>query len=69
MNLINPHNIGLKELCIPGFNFVYIVCEIFSAGFNLIHFLAVCAWMILYFFVILKITEKLLSKESVIFRI
>ena len=69
LNLISSQNISFKEICVPGFNFVCIVCEIFSASFNLIHFLAVCAWMILYFFVILKITEKLLSKESVIFRI
>ena len=69
LNLINAQNISFKELCIPGFNVVCVVCEIFSTSFNLIHFLAVCAWMILYFFVILKITEKLLSKESVLFRI
>lgn len=69
LNFINVQNISFKELCIPGFNVVCVVCEIFSMNFNLIHFLAVCAWMILYFFVILKITEKLLSKESVIFRI
>lgn len=69
LNLISSQNISFKELCVPGFNLVCVVCEIFSASFNLIHFLAVCAWMILYFFVILKITEKFLSKESVIFRI
>lgn len=69
LNLISLQNIGLKELCIPIFNVVCVVCEIFGAGFNLVHFLIVCVWMIFYFFVILKIIEKLLSKESVIFRI
>lgn len=69
LNLINVQNISFKKLCIPGLNFVCIVCEIFSASFNFIHFLVVCAWAILYFFITLKITEKLLSKESVIFRI
>lgn len=69
LNLINVQNISFKKLCIPGFNFVCIVCEIFSASFSFIHFLVVCAWAILYFFITLKITEKLLSKESVIFRI
>ena len=69
LNLINAQNISFKELCVPGFNVVCIICEIFSMSFNFIHFLAVCAWMILYFLAILKITEKLLSKESVIFRI
>lgn len=69
LNLINAQNISFKGLCVPGFNVVCIICEIFSMSFNFIHFLAVCAWMILYFLAILKITEKLLSKESVIFRI
>lgn len=66
---LDASKIGIIDLCIPVFNVICIIKEIFAGVINVAHIAIVLAWLIAYISVAFIITSKLFKRESIVFRI
>ncbi len=61
--------IGTLDLCIPIFNVICIIKELFAGIVNFGHLAIVFGWLIVYISIAFSITLKLFKRESIVFRI
>lgn len=66
---MDASKIGIVNLCIPIFNVICIIKEIFAGVINIEHIFIVLAWLIIYISIAFLITSKLFKRESIVFRV
>ena len=65
---LNFQKISILELCVPVFNVVCVFGEIMHGYLNVFHLLILVFWLVFYMVLSLKISVKLFSKESIMFK-
>lgn len=66
---LDVSQIRTLDLCIPIFNVICIIKEIFAGVINTGHISIVLGWLIVYISIAFLITSKLFKRESIVFRV
>ncbi len=69
MYSLDIHAIKMVHLCVPIVNIICIIKEILANSINILHFLVVAGWLLLYILLAFFVTSHMFKKESIIFRI